>query len=312
MILTVTPNTALDRILFIDEWTTGTPMRTRKVVTSVGGKGLDSSVVLRHLGVETVGLCFVAGKVGQELLDLINGYGIIPDPIWVNGDTRIAHVISELKHHRHSHVITGELIVTDQNVADFLNRFRQLVTQAVWIICAGTIPSGMKASFYGEITDIANQAGVPTLIDSSKDYILQALPDKPSIVKMNWEEFQWTFQREANNISELIQHAHQVYKDMQLNALVLTLGINGILAFSKDGNYLVSPPIQQAVNAAGAGDAVSSALTWRLSLGDTWEQALRWGAATSAAVVLTEGTADCHMEDILRIMPEVVVNRFNT
>jgi fructose-1-phosphate kinase PfkB-like protein len=170
----------------------------------------------------------------------------------------------------------------------------------------------MKASFYGEITDIANQAGVPTLIDSSKDYILQALPYKPSIVKMNWEEFQWTFQREANNIPELIQKAQQVYEDKRLNALVLTLGINGILAFSKEGIYLVTPPIQQAVNAAGAGDAVSSALTWRLSLGDKWEQALRWGAATSAAVVLTEGTADCHMEDILRIMPEVVVNRINT
>ena len=311
MILTVTPNTALDRILFIDEWISGTPMRTRKVVTSVGGKGLDSSVVLRHLGVETVGLCFMAGKVGQELLDLVNGYGIIPDPIWVNGNTRIAHVISELKHRRHSHVIAGELTVSDQNVKDFLSRFRQLVTQADWVICAGTVPSGMKASFYGEITDIAKQAGVPTLIDSSKDSILQALPYKPSIVKMNWEEFQWTFAQKANSVSELIHLSHQVYVDMQLNALVLTLGIKGILAFSKEGNYLVTPPIQQAVNAAGAGDAVSSALTWRFSLGDSWEQALRWGAATSAAVVLTEGTADCHMEDILRIMPEVVISCIN-
>ena len=312
MILTVTPNTALDRILFIDEWTTGSPMRTRKVVTSVGGKGLDSSVVLRHLGVETVGLCFVAGKVGQELLDLVNSYGIISDPIWVNGDTRIAHVICELKHHRHSHVIAGELIVTDQNVTEFLNRFQQLVTQAVWVICAGTIPSGMNSNFYGKIIEIANQAGVPTLIDSSKDFILQALPYKPSIIKMNWEEFEWTFQQEADDIPQLVQQAQQVYNEKFLNALVLTLGIQGILAFSKEGFFLVTPPTQQAINAAGAGDAVSSALVWRLSLGDTWEQALRWGAATSASVVLTEGTADCHMEDILRILPEVVVNRINT
>jgi hypothetical protein len=34
---------------------------------------------------------------------------------------------------------------------------------------------------------------------------------------------------------------------------------------------------------------------------------MRWAAATSAAVVLTPGTADCHMSDIERILPEVTV-----
>ena len=68
MILTVCPNTALDKILFIEEWIPGTPMRTDRIVNSVGGKGLNSAVVLRHLGVETVGIGFFAGRIGQALV----------------------------------------------------------------------------------------------------------------------------------------------------------------------------------------------------------------------------------------------------
>ena len=36
-------------------------------------------------------------------------------------------------------------------------------------------------------------------------------------------------------------------------------------------------------------------------------EALRWAAAAGAAVVLTEGAADCHMQDIERIYPDVDV-----
>ena len=46
MILTLTPNAALDRLLFIDEFKPGTVMRPQKMIDKVGGKGLDSSVAL--------------------------------------------------------------------------------------------------------------------------------------------------------------------------------------------------------------------------------------------------------------------------
>ncbi|KPL82894.1 hypothetical protein SE15_12715, partial [Thermanaerothrix daxensis] len=54
-------------------------------------------------------------------------------------------------------------------------------------------------------------------------------------------------------------------------------------------------------------DATSAALAWRLSLGDPWPEALRWAAATGAATVLTEGTADCHFADVQNLYPLVQI-----
>ena len=89
MILTVTLNSAIDKVLLVDEFTPGLPMQAHKVVTSVGGKGLDAAVTLRHLGVETVGLAFVAGENGRQLAGLLESYGILPELIVAVGSQDI-------------------------------------------------------------------------------------------------------------------------------------------------------------------------------------------------------------------------------
>jgi len=310
MILTVTPNSAVDKILFIEEWVTGTPMRTDRIVTSVGGKGLDSSVTLSHLGVETVGLTFVAGATGEELVRLLEAYGIIPEPIWVDGETRTAHVIVETKHHRHSHIIAGQLRFTENHIVQFMQRYRTRVQAAQWVICAGSIPDSLPQALYRDCVEEAARVHVPVLIDSQRSAILETLPADPAIVKMNWEEFEWTFGTSAPTLEDLKHQARELFNERNLKALVLTCSSDGILAFSAQGAFHARPPRQKSVNAAGAGDAVSSALTWRLSMGDHWPEALKWAGATSAAVVLTEGTADCHMEDVRRIYPDVQVETF--
>ena len=304
MILTLTLNTALDKVLFIDEWKSGPPMQTAKVVTSVGGKGLDSSVVLRHLGVETVGLCFVAGKTGSELIELVENYGIMAEPVWVDGETRLAYVIVEQRHHRHNHIISGLLSITPFHCQQILEKFTQKVSGASYVICAGSIPTGIPSDFYCRMTEIAHLAGVPILIDSQDEGITGALPALPDIIKMNWNEFERTFEQRADTIDGLVERAKSVFYEKEMNALLITCAEGGILAFTPQGAFHALAPRQRAVNAAGAGDAASSGLVWRLSSGDGWAEALRWSAATGAATVLTEGTADCRMEDILRILPE--------
>ena len=307
MILTVTLNSAIDKVLLIDEFTPGFPMQAKKVIISVGGKGLDSSVVLSHLAVKTVGLTFVAGENGRTLIELLDGYGIIPEAIWVDGETRICYVISEANNGQVSHIKFGELLIEQDHVNQFMQVFTGRLSSCNWLICAGSIPKSLSDSFYGTLVQRAALAGVPTLIDACESAIMDALPFKPAIVKMNWDEFEKTFGITSNRIEDLITAADQVYYQHHLENLVLTCGGEGIIAITREGIYHARAPLQKVVNAAGAGDGVSAALVWRLSLGDRWVEALRWAGATAAAVVLTEGTADCNLREVQNILPDVVV-----
>lgn len=307
MILTVTPNAALDRLIFIDEFRPGTRMRCDKVIHSVGGKGLDSSVALRTFEVDTVALSFVAGAAGRQLVHLLEGYGVRPDMVWVEGETRVVHVLAETRRHRHSHLITGTLPITAEAAADLLARYQAHLAEAVWVIGGGTLAPGWPTSFYHHIIELAHAARVPILVDSSGPPVINALPSRPDILKMNRTEFAETFNISADTLAGLRRQGQALREREKLPALVITCGDEGILALTPAGDYLAASPVQPAVNAAGAGDTASAMLAWRFSVGDNWVEALRWAAAAGAASVLTEGTADSRREDVERILPQVIV-----
>lgn len=307
MILTITHNSALDRVLFIDEFQPGTVMRPQKMIESVGGKGFDASVVLQALGVNNMALGFVAGTTGQQLVGLLDRYGLTHDLIWVGGETRIAHVLIETRHHRHSHIIAAGLSVSAAAYQALVDRYRHHLRRAEWVIAGGSLATGVPVSSYARLTKLARAAGVAILIDSFGQPLLATLPARPTIVKMNQAEFTQTFGLQAGTPAELVIHAQAVSRRKHLPALVITCGRAGLLAVTPAASYWAAAPPQQAVNAAGAGDGVSAALAWRLSRGDNWPDALRWAAATGAAITLTEGTADCHLADIERLLAQIEV-----
>lgn len=309
MILTVTPNAAVDRVIFIDEFQPGTAMRATRTIHSVGGKGCDTSVALRTFEIDTLALTFVAGPHGDLLAQLLDNYGIRHDLIWLEGDTRIVHVLLETKHHRTSLVTAGTLSIPPAGLAQLIERCQTYLPQADWLIAAGSLAPGLPTSFYQTMVELARAAQVPILVDAFGPPILAMLPTPPDILKMNQVEFEKTFGLSAPSLAELQALAQTVREREKLAALVLTRGEEGILALSPEGVFLATAPLQQAVNTAGAGDTASAMLAWRLSLGEGWAEALRWAAAGGAACVLTEGTADSRRPDVERLLPQVEVRQ---
>ena len=67
MIYTVTFNPSLDYIVSVNHFRTGMVNRTEKEVIFPGGKGINVSMVLSNLGVESRALAFLAGFTGEEI-----------------------------------------------------------------------------------------------------------------------------------------------------------------------------------------------------------------------------------------------------
>lgn len=307
MILTVTANASLDRILFIDEFVPTTNMRVQKNLDAVGGKGYDTSVALQCLGVPNLALGCIAGRSGEALRAQLDGYGIRHDLVWVEGDTRIAHVIIETRHRRHSHITSIGYTLTEADVAELLARFRRHLPAAKWVVVAGAAAPGAPPDLYRTEVEIAQAAGVPVLTDCHSEPARLAAAAHPAVHKMNRAELAATYNVRAGSVADLARAVRDLAQRLGLPAMVITCGADGILAVTAAGSYLATVPHQEEVNAAGAGDAVSAALVWRLSEGDDWPAALQWAGAASAATVLTERTAESRIEDVRHIFPLVRV-----
>ena len=89
MIVTVTPNTALDHTLFIPALTPNTTIRATHSLMSVAGKATDTAWVLCELGLPAVALGFAAGRLGEQMDAMLRNKGVATDFVWVGEQERL-------------------------------------------------------------------------------------------------------------------------------------------------------------------------------------------------------------------------------
>lgn len=307
MFLTITANTALDRILFIEEFAPGKTMRTGQYIDSIGGKGLDISLVQHTFGVNTLGLAFIAGNYGKQLEKLLEQSGVPSDLVWVEGETRISHIIVESVHRRHSHIITSGYDVDDDDVDAFFERYNLHLPEVDWVIIAGTLPPGAPRDFYADLCLAAQKHQKPVLVDCFGPPATSALRARPTIIKMNRREMSVTFGLPTDTMDEIRHSASTLREKYGLENFVVTCGEEGVLLVNNEGCWRAFGPRQVEINGTGAGEAVSAMIPWRLSLGDKWPEVLRWAAAAGSATVLTKGSAEIRPHDVNRMLPDIRV-----
>jgi 1-phosphofructokinase family hexose kinase len=249
----------------------------------------------------------MAGSYGRILEDLYRQNGIQSELIWVAGEIRTVTVIVETGRRCLTQISHPGYHVDPQDCHRFLLAVEQTAAGAAWGVAAGSLPPGAPVEFYRQVCEVAHRAGAKMLIDCSGKPLLAALPCGPKIVKLNSSEYQDTFEVPVHPIDSLVGHARSLIDEYGLEAVVVTLGMEGILLVLADGALHARGPQLQPVNPAGAGDAASAALVYRLSLGETWADALRWACAAGAAVVQTEATADCSLDVVQSLLPQVQV-----
>ena len=90
MICTVTFNPSLDYIVSVDDFQLGMTNRTSSELILPGGKGINVSIVLKNLGLDSTAFGYVAGFTGDELIRRLNEFGVDSDFIKIgHGMTRI-------------------------------------------------------------------------------------------------------------------------------------------------------------------------------------------------------------------------------
>ena len=71
MIYTVTFNPCLDYIVGVEDFQLGMTNRTCSEQMFAGGKGINVSIVLKNLGIESTALGFIAGFTGEYFLIIL-------------------------------------------------------------------------------------------------------------------------------------------------------------------------------------------------------------------------------------------------
>ncbi len=288
MVYTVTCNPSLDYIVSVDDLRPGQVNRTAKELLYAGGKGINVSIVLKNLGLASTALGFTAGFTGDEIARLLGAQEITTDFIRVReGNSRIN---VKIRANGETEINGKGPNITEENVKHLYQQLDGLTSEDV-LVLAGSIPSALPQSLYGDLMAQLQDRGIRVVVDATKDLLSSVLKYHPFLIKPNHHELGELFCRTLHGREEIAAHARLLQEQGARNVLVSMAGEGAVLV-AEDGSIRYgAAPKGMVRNSVGSGDSmVAGFLYGYLSSGD-YEDAFRWGVCTGSASAFSEGLA---------------------
>ncbi|MFJ5531623.1 1-phosphofructokinase [Streptomyces sp. NPDC093261] len=287
MILTVTPNPSLDRTYEVPSLDRGEVIRATGERMDPGGKGVNVSRAVAAAGRRTVAVLPLGGAPGALVAELLHDQGITVAPVPVAGATRSNISVAEPDGTLTKINAPGpELSPGEAELLLETVREQYRAAETTWITCCGSLPRGLAPSWYADLVARAHAAGARIALDTSGPALLEALGERPDVVKPNAEELAAAVGRPLATVGDAAKAAEEL-RGMGAGAVLASLGADGQLLVSDAGVWFGSARVDAVRSNVGAGD---SSLAGFLIAGGTGPEALASAVAHGAAAVRLPGS----------------------
>ncbi len=287
MIYTVTFNPAIDYVMHIDDLHTGKVNRSVREDIFFGGKGINVSVVLAQLGVESIALGFSAGFTGEAIEQGIREQGIDSD--FVRLDSGNSRINVKIKSAAETEINGQGPEIPSEKIDELFCKLNKIVDGDV-IVLAGSIPSSLPDDIYEKILARLSGRRIRIVVDATKELLMNVLKYKPFLIKPNNYELSEIFGRELRSYEEIAEYAMKLQKMGAVNVLV-SMAENGALLVDEGGNVHTCGVCKGTVkNSVGAGDSMVAGFI--AGCEQSYEYALKLGTAAGGATAFSDGLAD--------------------
>ena len=298
MIYTVTFNPSLDYIVGVDEFKTGKVNRTAEELILPGGKGINVSIVLKNLGMESIPLGFAGGFTGEEIHRLLKGISRINVKlrslqVGENGEKTVSE---ESEINGMGPEISGEELEIFYQQLDALQKGDILVL-------AGSIPTVLPSTIYRDIMKRLQKREVMIVVDATKNLLVNVLEYHPFLIKPNNYELGEIFGVTLSTKEDVILYAKKLQEMGAANVLVSMAGDGAVLVAEDGSTYKSEAPEGKVKNSVGAGDSMVAGFLYGYLKSGIYEDAFYYGVCTGSASAFSENLATCReVEELLKKM----------
>lgn len=300
MIVTVTPNPALDLTWHVASLAVGGTHRADAGQVRAGGKGLNVARVAHAQDAPVIAVTTTGGATGAEFASELASSGVPHVLVPVAGATRRSVALVDES-------LGDTTVVNERGIAPSdpeWQALRDAVAAALAgphpagparvLVISGSLPPGIPDDALPGLIRLGRDAGVTVIADTSGPALLAAADAGASVLKPNEHEL-----RDATGLDDPIDGARELIR-RGARLVLLSLGADGMLAVSATASGGLSvlharlgEPL--AGNPTGAGDAGVAACAVLMDAGvHDPAQILRRATAWSAAAVLMPLAGSIH------------------
>ncbi len=300
MIYTATFNPALDYIVTVPDYREGAVNKSAAEKISAGGKGINVSIVLNNMGIESTALGFIAGFTGARIREILDNMGVCTEFLELGaGESRIN---VKIKAAAETEINARGPEMDAAALSAFYKKLDKL-TRGDILVLAGSIPASMPDTTYCDIMAALDGHGVKIIVDATGELLVKTLEYKPFLVKPNHHELGEIFGVQIDTRSEALEYAERLREMGARNVLVSMAGAGAVFAGENGERYEFSAPCGTVVNSTGAGDATVAGFIAAYSRTGDYRRAVMTGiAAGSASAFSPELATQAEIEAILKRM----------
>ena len=288
MIYTVTFNPAIDYAIGVENLEPGMTNRSTFEQLLPGGKGLNVSTILNHLGMENTALGFIAGFTGAEIKRSFEALGGKSD--FIELKEGISRINVKIKSREETEINAAGPVIGQEAVEQLMDKLNGLKDGDI-LILAGSIPSSMSDSLYSDIMKMLADRDIMIAVDATKELLLNVLPYKPFLVKPNNHELGEIFGVELKTRESVVPYAKKLQEKGAVNVLVSMAGEGAVLV-AEDGSVYDTPaPKGKLINGVGAGDSMVAGFMAGYMEKQDYKHAFHMGVASGSASAFSENLA---------------------
>ena len=306
MIVCLTPNPAIDRTLLVSRLQPGESHRAVDSIVAAGGKGLNVARAMQILGGRPLVMGLLGGHNGRLLADLAAAEGLAAHWTSFEGETRTCVIVVPAGDEATVINEPGP-VLTAADWSRFLDDVVTRAQQADAVCLCGSLPRGVPAGAPGDLIQAIMATGRPLWVDTSYEWLRQAISARPTALKVNSVEAGEVLGRVIDSPEAAVAAAGQLHQG-GIQMVALTLGGQGAVLVDPAGYTIARPPAVTAVSSVGSGDCFLAGLLTALTAGHPPAEALRWAVAAGTANTLWPGGGRFDPADFHRILPSVTLS----
>lgn len=308
MIVTITPNPAMDEVYLTDEFKLGRWFRACDVQRTPGGRGVNVSIILKQLGYDSIATGFLAGHSGSYIRDDLLKRGISTNFVQIKGDNRTNTFIRDRVGELETALTDEGPTVYEDAQKRFFWNLERLLPRASIVQMGGSLPPGVPNDFFKQAIDRARRRNIPVFVDSFGGPLDLAIEALPTVVKIDHRFMNKIRDISLSAFENLVGVSKKIF-DEGVDWVITSYFNKSNLFCTKDGFFLGEIKMEGVVTYRCANDALIAGMIVarieRMGVEDT----IRFALACVLETMRWEQKGLIDRESVEKSMGDIVIHR---
>jgi 1-phosphofructokinase family hexose kinase len=302
-ILTLTLNPAFDIHCGVEKFLPERENYMRSYRRHIGGKGVNISRALHENGVESTAFVVLGRQNCADFERELSSCGIKYVPLYVDGRIR-ENITIHPENAPETRISFQGCAVSREAAEEIFGLMLALCDENTIFTFNGRMPAGLAVADVAPLLERVKESGARLAVDSGTFTMEDFAAVKPWFIKPNQEEISRCVGREINTPEEALSAAREI-RALRIENVMVSLGGDGAVLASGEGDFAVSVPKIDVISTIGAGDSSVAGFCAAFAEGKSALECLINAVSYGSAACLTAGTNPPKREDVLEIREKI-------